>query len=74
MSNWIECDSFKKVPPGVWLGTALETDCENKKVLVKIEVEECNNSTFIFVDAQADFERDYLQLVAYCEAPTLFGE
>ncbi|AQW88950.1 hypothetical protein pEaSNUABM50_00429 [Erwinia phage pEa_SNUABM_50] len=71
---WIECDDFTKVPEGTWLGTAIETDCNNQKILVKIEVDQASNYTLRIVDGHHASDRDYLKLLAYCEPPKLFGE
>lgn len=69
---WTECSSFEKVPDGVWLGTALETDNNNKKILVKIECIPSNGSRFIIVDGHAHFECDYLKLLAFTKCPELY--
>ncbi|SOK58702.1 hypothetical protein [Yersinia phage fHe-Yen9-04] len=71
---WIICDSFDKIPVGTWLGTALETDQDNNKVLVKIEVITASTFTLCVVDGANASDRDYLKLLAYCEPPKLFGE
>lgn len=71
---WIECNDFNEVPEGTWLGTSIETDNNNKKILVKIEVDKTSNSMLCIIDGYQASDRDYLKLIAYCKAPKLFGE
>jgi len=72
---WIECTDFENVPEGVWLGTVLETDFENKRSLVKIESWPINGGRIVLVDGISHYDcRDFLQLLAITEPPELFGE
>lgn len=69
---WIPITNDNEIPVGTWIGTAYDTELE-KRVLVKLERWEISKGTILVIDGTADFNRDYLKVIAYCEVPIYEG-